>query len=54
MLENMIIFNPEKVLIYRSVEMPVMPVIFLVKFLTFSCPKFNFHNERPNIFLVNL
>ena len=49
MLENMIIFIPEKVLIYRSLEIPVIPVIFLLNFLSFSCTKFNFHHGRPNI-----
>ena len=41
MLENMIIFIPEKVLIYTCVEMPVMPVIFLLNFFT-GAPNVNF------------
>ena len=54
MLENMIIFIPEKMLIYRSVEMPVMPVIFLVKFFNILLPKVQFSQWKTKYFLGQL
>ena len=48
MLENMIIFIPEKVLIYTCVE---MPVIFLVKFFNLLLPKVQFPLRKTKYFL---
>ena len=51
MLKNMIIFIPEKVLIYRSVEIPVVPVIFLVKFFNLFLHKVQFPPWKTKYFL---
>ena len=50
-LENMIIFIPEKVLIYTCVEMPVMPVIFLAKFFNLLLHKVQFPLWKTKYFL---
>ena len=51
MLENMIIFIPEKVLIYTCVEMPVIPVIFLAKFFNLLLHKVQFPLWKTKYFL---
>ena len=51
MLENMIIFFPEKVLIYTCVEMPVIPVIFLAKFFNLLLHKVQFPLCKTKYFL---
>ena len=51
MLENMIIFIPEKVFIYTCVEMPVMPVIFLAKFFNLLLHKVQFPLRKTKYFL---
>ena len=51
MLENMIIFIPEKVLIYTCVEMPVMHVIFLAKFFNLLLHKVQFPLWKTKYFL---
>ena len=47
----MIIFIPEKVLIYTCVEMPVMPVIFLAKFFNLLLHKVQFPLWKTKYFL---
>ena len=50
-LENMIVFIPEKVLIYTCVEMPVMPAIFLAKFFNLLLHKVQFPLWKTKYFL---